>query len=240
MKIRYAPFFLALAFFLVSCSARVTGNLRADGSAKLAVRASLEPRMAALIRSLSAASGAREGGPVLDGPAIGRSMASAPGIASVSFSNVNPATIEGEILISRVDEFLTPPGNEDRYRFIRYRPAGAASPGNLVISLDRRSGPQLIALISPEVADYLSTLMAPAATGELLSKAEYLDLVASIYGKGVADEIASARINAVIDFPRPVSAIRGGSFQDSQARFEVPLVDLLVLETPLSYEVTWH
>jgi hypothetical protein len=168
-------------------------------------------------------------------------MAAAPGIGSVSFHNESPGAIRGSIAVSRVDEFLTPPENGNRenrrFRFIRYEQEG--SRGRLSISLDRDAGPQLIALISEDVADYLSALMAPVATGEVLSRTEYLGLVASVYGKGVADEIAAARITAAIDFPRPVSGIRGGRAQGARAFFEVPLADLLVLESPLYYEVTW-
>jgi hypothetical protein len=235
-------FFLPITVLILfaSCSARITGTLRTGGSADVSLRASLEPRMAGLIRSLAAAAGPRDvsaGEAVIDGPAIGRSMAAAPGIAAVALRNVSPAAVEGTIGISRVDEFLTPPENRDRFRFIRYE-QGAAG-GRLVISLDRSTAPQLMALLSAEVADYLSALMAPAATGEALSKTEYLGLVGSVYGKGVADEIAAARIYADITLPGTVNAARGGAFQGSLARFDIPLVDLLVLESPLYYEVSW-
>jgi hypothetical protein len=82
--------------------------------------------------------------------------------------------------------------------------------------------------------------MAPAATGEPLSKVEYLDLVGSFYGKALADEIAAARITISIGFPGTVSSVKGGSFSGTQARFNIPLVDLLVLENPLEYEVVWR
>jgi hypothetical protein len=235
-------FFLlpAAVMLLASCSARIEGTLSRDGSAELAIRASLEPRMAALIRSLDAASGSGSAGEaVIDGAAIGRSMAAAPGISSVSLRNVSPATVEGTISVSRIDQFLMLPESRGggRLRFIQYEQGSGG--GRLVISLDRDSAPQLVSLISEDVAEYLSALMAPAATGEVLTRAEYLVLAASVYGKAVADEIAAAKIDAVFDFPGPVGTVRGGSFQGSRVRFEVPLLDLLVLESPLSYEVTW-
>jgi hypothetical protein len=81
--------------------------------------------------------------------------------------------------------------------------------------------------------------MAPIATGEALTKAEYLGLVASVYGKAVAEEISRGSIRAIVDFPGPVSAVRGGTSSGKQAVFTVPLPDLLVLEKPLIYEVSW-
>ncbi|MDR3191549.1 MAG: hypothetical protein LBT87_00615, partial [Treponema sp.] len=178
MKIRFFLSVILFQVFFVSCAASINGSLAINGSGDLSIRASLAPRMSALIRSFAAVSLGAEAArnrPVIDGPAIARSMASAPGIAEVSFTNTGPSAIEGPIKISRIDEFLALPGNQGGSRFILYEqtPSG----GRLALSLDRGSGPKVMALISREVADYLSVLMAPVATGESLTKREYLDLV---------------------------------------------------------------
>jgi hypothetical protein len=34
--------------------------------------------------------------------------------------------------------------------------------------------------------------------------------------------------------------VRGGTYRGIEAIFEVPLLDLLVLETPLNYEIRWN
>jgi hypothetical protein len=82
--------------------------------------------------------------------------------------------------------------------------------------------------------------MAPVATGEQLTKQEYLELVASVYRKELAAEISAARIRARVEFPGTVVSVRGGTFSGSSAEFDVPLIDLLVLENRLSYEVVWR
>jgi hypothetical protein len=97
----------------------------------------------------------------------------------------------------------------------------------------------MLAYISPDIVAYLSALMAPLATGEAMTKKEYLALIASIYGSGIADEIAAAFFNATIDLPGPVQSVKGGTFSGKRAEFAIPLVDLLVLEKPLTYEVVW-
>jgi hypothetical protein len=231
-----------------SCSSRIEGVLNADGSAEIAINANLEPRMSSLIRSLQRKTSAPQSNLagevlVLDGPAIARSMAASPGITSVSFVNTAPSAIEGSIKVSKIDEFLRPPGNR-QLNFITYEQkgppaAGTSREGRFLISLDRSSGPEIVSLISADVSDYLSSLMAPVATGEQLTKQEYLDLVASVYRKEVAAEISAARIRAVIDFPGSIVSVRGGTFSGSRAEFDVPLIDLLVLENRLNYEVVW-
>jgi hypothetical protein len=107
------------------------------------------------------------------------------------------------------------------------------------MSLDRRSAPQVLPLISPEVGAYLEALMAPALTGEALSRGDYLALVASVYGRPLAEEIAAGRIRLLLDFPRALTQVRGGTASGKRAEFDLPLLDLLVLETPLVYEASW-
>lgn len=236
-------FFSLIAGFvlLASCSAKVNGSLHEDGSADFSLWASLEPRMATLIRSLARLNRTSPSSEqILDGPAIALSMASAPGIKSIVLKNNNPTTIEGTISLVRVDNFLAIPESQGARRFISYEQSGSG--GRFRIALDRNSGPQIVTLLSPNVAGYLSALMAPVVTGETLSKGEYLGLVRSVYGKGVADEIVGARIQVSIEFPRPISAIRGGVVSiasKTRGEFDIPLLDLLVLENPLEYEVSW-
>jgi hypothetical protein len=105
--------------------------------------------------------------------------------------------------------------------------------------LSLATGPQILGLIAPDVALYLSALMAPIATGEAMSKADYLFLVGSVYGRAIADEISKAVINASIVFPGQVQCARGGIFSGRTAEFAIPLIDFLVLEIPINYEVVW-
>ena len=231
-------FFLFLWLFCVvlpffSCAARINGPLNADGSAELAVTISLEPRMTALLRNLSAAGGTQTvDRPLLDGPAIALSMSAAPGIASVSFKNTAPAAIEGPVRVSRISALGGGVG------FISFEQNGSG--GRCLISISRGTGPEILGLLSPEITDYLAALMAPLATGEALGKAEYLALVSSVYSKAISDEISRSRILASITFPGTIRSVRGGTFTGRRADFDIPLLDLLVLETPLSYEVDWN
>jgi len=233
-----------------SCAAQINGSLKGDGQADLLIRAALEPRMTALIGGLAAASGAVQPGaaaPILDGPAIAASMSSAPGVASASFKNTAPAAIEGPVKIAKIGDFLAAGGSQ-KASFINFEQnarggaatGGAATSGRCTINLSLASGPEILALISPEISDYLSALMAPLATGDALTKAEYLALVGSVYGRGIAGEISKAVIRASLEFPGPVQSAQGGTVSGRRADFAIPLLDILVLETPLSYEVVWR
>ncbi|MDR1838135.1 MAG: hypothetical protein LBQ93_00915 [Treponema sp.] len=227
---------LCLAVLLLfSCAGQSSGSLSADGSAALSVSVSLEPQTAALVRRMFAAGGVTTG-TVLDGPAIAKSMSNTPGIVSVILRNITPSAVEGNIQISQIGEFLAGSRQNISGRFIVFE---QGTSGRCEINVNRDNGPVILELLSSQIAGYLNALMAPVATGEEMSKSEYLELVASFYNKPISDEIAASRIRASIEFPGPVSSVRGGTFSGRRVEFDIPLVDLLVLETPLSYEVRW-
>jgi len=196
---------------------------------------SLEPRMTNLIRLLAAAGGHTDS-QILDGPAIAQSMSnSSLGNVSASFRNTASAAIEGPIRIVNINHFLAA---GDIGNFIFFEQGNNGGHCEIKISLD--NGPVILHNLSQEIEDYLNALMAPLATGEKMSKLEYLTLVTSVYSRAISDEIAGSRIRASLDFPGLITSVKGGTFSGRRAEFDIPLLDLLVLETPLSYEVRWN
>ena len=218
-----------------SCSARIEGVVREGGAAEISLKTSLEMRTHALISSLRDFMGDESDAPILDGPSISRSMAAAPGIRSVSLGNTGPAALEGDILISDVNDFLA----TGTARFITFTEGQDVGSSSIVINLDRAAAPQIISRLSPEVEEYLAALLAPVVLGEVMPAQEYIALVTMVYGRPQAQEIAAAKISVSIEFPRPPTVVLGGTASGRRAEFEIPLVDLLVLETPLLYEVHW-
>jgi hypothetical protein len=226
-----------LLTLLFSCSARIDGTVREGGAAEIALKASMEPAAGSVIRSIRAFLGEKADGPLLDGAAIAGSMAAAPGIRAVFLRNTGPSGIEGAVSVSNVGNFLAEAGSATRFiAFTEGRTPGSSS---VVFTLDKTSAPLLIARLSPETEEYLSALMAPIVLGEDSTRQEYLDLLSAVYGRALAAETASARILAVIGFPRPVTAVSGGKAAGRNAEFDIPLLDVLVLEHPLRYEVKW-
>ena len=201
----------------------------------MAIQAALQPRMTTLIRSLGALGGNADSGLILNGPVIGSSLAASAGVRSVSLVNTGPSALEGSAAVSKVEDFL----NAGGVPFITYEESARPGGSRILITLDKSNAPHIVALMSADVVDYLSALGAPIVIDEDLTKAEYLMLVSSLYGRAIADEIREAMIHAAIDFPRPITSIRGGTAIGSRAQFDISLLDILVLETPLSWEIFW-
>jgi len=237
-KIKNALSVCFLLLVLSSCLARIDGVVMEGGAAELNLKTSLEPRTSAVIRSIQNFMGETGGDkPLLDGAAISRSMAAAPGIRTVSLKNTGPSAIEGTITILNIGDFLHAEGEESRFISFTENPAPGSS--SIVMVLNRVTAPSIISRLSPEVEEYLSALMAPVVLGEDCTRKEYLDLLSMVYGRPMADEVAAGKIHASIEFPRPVSSVRGGIAAGRRAEFEVPLLDILVLENPLVYEIKW-
>ena len=225
--------FVFSQFFFLSCDARIEGSMAADGSASLTVNSGLFPRTSALIQNLFTAAG--QDGQALDGPAIAGSMAGAPGLASVELKNSSSTALTGQVRISQVSEFLSAAGERG---FITFERRGNG--GRCEINIDRSNGHTILALLSPQINDYLNALMAPIVTEEAINKDEYLVLISTFYSRSIADEIARSTVRASIDFPGQVTTVTGGVSSARRAIFNIPLIDLLVLEEPLKFEVVWN
>ena len=228
------PLALALALALPSCATRIAGTLAADGSADLTLGASLEPRMAALLSGFAAAGGIPPDAPLLDGPAMAVPMSEVPGVASVSLSNRSATSIEGRLSLAHIGTFLAAGGTD----LISFEQSAAG--GRLSVNLDLAGSGAFLEAVAPDLVDYLAALMAPIATGQSMTRDEYLFLVTSLYGAGIADEMSAAVIGVDLALPGPVQSAVGGSFSGSSARFAIPLLDVLVLDRPLRYEVVWR
>jgi len=194
-----------------------------------------------MIRSFSEAAG--QAGHGLDGQAIARSMSNAPGVSSVRLTNTSSSALTGQIKISQIREFLSVTQLAAKLPaqgsgFIVFEQTGAG--GRCVINIDRSNGQVILSLLSPQVIDYLNAVMAPVVTGEELTKSEYLEQVSIFYSRAISNEISMSRIQASIEFPGRITKANGGTFSGRKANFDIPLLDLFVLENPLIYEVTWN
>jgi hypothetical protein len=117
--------------------------------------------------------------------------------------------------------------------------------------LDRTTSPKIVSLLSADLTDYFSCLMAPVALEAyqyIKTKKKYLEELKSFYqsilrdkklANDLAVDIEAASIHLSIDFPKPITSVQGGRFSGNRAEFDIPLLDILVLETPLRYEVQW-
>ncbi|MDR1466693.1 MAG: hypothetical protein LBI40_03645 [Treponema sp.] len=242
MKLSFFPF-IAAFMLLSACSAQITGVISEDGAAELSIQSGLHPSMTELIHSLFKIGGAASQN-VIDANSINSSLRTSKGVKTIRFRNVTSSAIEGTLSLSNVNDFLSIAGQHSQ--FLTFDPQN----GRLVVALDRTSAPRIISLLSPDIVDYLSCIMAPAALEDyqyIQTKAQYLDELQNFFGSfrdkklaaSLISDIKKASVHIAIDFPKDVKSVKGGRFSGKRAEFDAPLLDLLTLETPLTYEVRW-
>ena len=76
-----------------------------------------------------------------------------------------------------------------------------------------------------EVQSYIDLLMAPVFSGESMPLSEYSDLISSVYGQQIADELLSSHLTITLTLP--------GKSQS----FDVPLSQLLTVSDKLEFSV---
>jgi len=91
---------------------------------------------------------------------------------------------------------------------------------SVTITLTEQIMRSTAAMLPQHEQDYLELLMAPVLTGDPMEADEYLELMASVYGQNVADELAGSTLSITIREPAP-----GGR----KTVVSVPLVQLLTL-----------
>jgi hypothetical protein len=231
--------FCLAALLLAACSAQIDGVFEAAGRAELSVSAAVQPKTAAMIRRVLSKTSGSSPSALLNAAALNNSFARLESVERASFYNRTPNLLDGRLVVARIDELVAQQsGGEEARRFITWEQN--AGGGRAFIHIDRKNGPKIVEFLSGDLSAYLAALMAPVATGEELGAKEYLELVRSVYDADIASEIESSRVKLKIKFPARIRSVKGGSGNADVAEFDVPLLSLLVLEKPLSYEVTWQ
>ena len=106
---------------------------------------------------------------------------------------------------------------------------------NILAQTLKFTGSSLTFTISPEIAfqiknsmdedvqSYIDLLMAPVFSGESMQLSEYTELVSSVYGQQIADELLTSRISIQLSIP------------GKSKTFEVPLTQLLTVSDKLEF-----
>lgn len=80
------------------------------------------------------------------------------------------------------------------------------------------------------IQKYADLLMAPCFTGDPMSKEEYIELVASLYGNEIAEEITSGSIRILLKNSRT---------KKMPEAFSIPLIDILTLTEEKTFTVNY-
>lgn len=254
-KFIYATIYLTVLFALTGCGGRLGITARSDGKADLSVVMDTGKAASAMISSIMASlypSGSTSVGP--SGP-----TAAASGSAGVftperaqalekSLAGGDAETLSAKALSSSVlslDATVRDAASQTSASRtgVRFASVVSVEKHSLTLNLSPATMRALYASMDLQTRSYVDLFMAPVFTGEPMSGGEYTALIASVYGKDLAQEIADARMEITLSAPRGEKAAScsnaDAKLSGRSARFSIPLLDLLVLEEPQAYRITW-
>ncbi len=254
-KFIYATIYLTVLFALTGCGGRLGITARSDGKADLSVVMDTGKAASAMISSIMASlypSRSTSVGP--SGP-----TAAASGSAGVftperaqalekSLAGGDAETLSAKALSSSVlslDATVRDAASQTSASRtgVRFASVVSVEKHSLTLNLSPATMRALYASMDLQTRSYVDLFMAPVFTGEPMSGGEYTALIASVYGKDLAQEIADARMEIMLSAPRGEKATScsntDAKLSGRSAWFSIPLLDLLVLEEPQSYRITW-
>jgi hypothetical protein len=104
--------------------------------------------------------------------------------------------------------------------------------------LDINNYPKLTELV-PLLKDPSFSIFGPEENIGV-SQADYLDMISYLLGEEGPDAVMRSYISLVMNTNSPIISHEGGDIiTDTQIRFNIPMIDFLLLAEPVSYSVTW-
>ncbi|MCK9170802.1 MAG: hypothetical protein M0P01_10350 [Treponema sp.] len=208
-----ASVFLSV-MFLSACTASIEIRRGSDGNTSVAYDAEFGNAFVEMMKSLSE----ENSGPLFDIQTITGQFEEA-GIPGVNVSSKSDTSLKISALLPR--------GSKDSVS-VSGCISGTADSISLTISPEKLSA--LYTSLPETVKSYIDLFMAPVFNGDTMTPAEYTDLISSVYGKSLGDEVAAAQVNIILYGP-------GGN--GKKKTVTVPLTDILTASKPLLYTVTW-
>lgn len=133
-------------------------------------------------------------------------------------------------------QFLLEMNKLEPQSILTVAPAGRNT--SLNFYLDLKNYPELAKMV-PFLADPNFETFGPLYN-EGLSAADYLDMISYILGEEGPEAIMQSVISIRITAPRSVISQQGGTKTGiNTVRFDIPLIDILLLAKPITFSATW-
>lgn len=141
-----------------------------------------------------------------------------------------------DFTFSSLEQLLEDLNERQKQTIVKIEEQGARS--TLKIYLDLNNYPQLEKII-PFLGDPNFETFGPRYN-EGMSEEEYLDMISYILGEEGPPAINESTISLIVTTPKPFIAQQGGIRESSSTiRFEIPLIEFLLLAHPIEFSVTW-
>jgi len=228
---------LLMSITLGSCAASMTLSIDRDGSGILAVDSRIPDVVAERLQSYRSSGGASSQSsiPLFSIQAIKEETA-ARGMTALIAETPSPNRFRGSFSIRSLSKVAADPVLSKAGLIQLDTMEGVST---LSFSLSRKNAEALSALF-PGIDPYiLEALSPPALDPYPVSLSEYREMLLALLGESAMKELDAATAQVQIRTPGPITRSVGGSVLDQTFSVELRLLDLLVLEKPIAFSVSW-
>lgn len=235
----FGALFLAAAVLLTGCSSDIAASLKAEGGARLSIKAEVPAPLAAKFRKLAQAgsdTALDPSAPLFDIDAVRRSTAERPSLKLISLSRPSPESIKAEFDILSLAELATSKDIAGT-GFLSVQKSTLWT--QISIKLDRTAAAAAASLF-PGIDPYLMEALSPPALEEdPVTAAEYRTMLKSVLGEKAMPSMEAAAVTLTLAAPGKVLEYSGGSLSGSVLTVKIPIIDALVLERPIEIRLRW-
>ena len=147
----------------------------------------------------------------------------------MNLSNVSATTLKTASTEVLKINFST---SENHFDFIKF--TKDPNRDNIVTKAEITLSPEILQSLLTEqnniIQKYADLLMAPCLTGDAMTKEEYIDLVASLYGQKIADELTAGSVTI---------SVKNSRAKKFPQKLEIPLIDILILTGPKTFTINY-
>jgi len=211
----FAAALLFLPLLFASCTSSVELRANGDGSVDITYDAAFGSAFIEMMRALSGGGNSR----LFDADEM---------TAQFRAAGVNDVRIASPADTSLGIRLRLPKGGDDP---VSQSTCLSRSANALSLALSPEFCAKLYKLLPDTMQSYIDLCMAPLFFGEPMSQTEYVDLIASVYGQALADELKRSKIK--------ISLFAPNDEKKASKTVELPLAELLTSTKPVSFSIKW-
>jgi hypothetical protein len=243
MKLRHLLLLAAAALvagvLLPSCSVKPDVTLNTDGSGEALVRVTVQRFFADYLQDLAefAGSGTRPAG-VFDEKAIRDAFAQRPGVEVRSIRILKPEELELRLAFRSIDDLVRGEGQLTDTGIVTFR--NDAGTRTLKLHLDQTNFAKISALLpsSDGSTETILSVFGPQQ-GVTITEAEYLEAMEFTLGEEGPPAIKASSIDVNVTVNGKLVSQKGGTVKGNTVSFRIPLLQFLMLNQPLDYEIVF-
>ena len=240
---RFLPLLLAALLALtISCTINQKIELKIDGSGTGEVRIVLHPMLISYSMDLieSFGSGSAENTGIFDLNAIDAQFAEKRSVELISASVPSPDTLDLKIKFTNLEEVFTESAEAGADQIFTYSKSGEIKKVQLHLTAENFNQ---VAALSPGENSDLLMIFGPQANNPYTEE-EYMEMIEYAFfeyteGVDLKDVMELSIVTLDISVDGSIVSQKGGRQDGNTVTFEVPLLKLLTLNTPIDYEISF-